>query len=314
MGLDGLLIEEPYPVGWNADTGKRDGKSLYLGCYHSIHTVKQTNGNEVKVMEYDMSAFMEKSVKVYEELAQNCGFYQSIKHADTPFLMEDHRYADSCRPCCDGNYTRCPYCNFTFGPEISIYNGNKSIGNYSIEDLTKLVSVVKEAKEHAGDNIEDSRRYDELLDMFERKLTLDDNAQKWGVGAPCPYNSDEKAPDSGESGEELHESSSHSCLEPHGRDILYEDVPPLVYESEDEDQDKQTSLRIGHPNPRSDHSCESCNESSTLHVTQLNAPTCSCCAHSDKSASVAVSQTAQFNVLRADRRRQLAVETEKRGF
>ena len=31
MGLNGLLIEDPYPVGWNAETGKRDGKSLYLG-------------------------------------------------------------------------------------------------------------------------------------------------------------------------------------------------------------------------------------------------------------------------------------------
>ena len=51
MGLSGLLIEEPYPVGWNAETGQRDGKSFYFGCYHSIHTVK--------VMEYDMSAFME---------------------------------------------------------------------------------------------------------------------------------------------------------------------------------------------------------------------------------------------------------------
>ena len=158
MGLSGLLIEDPYPVGWNAETGRRDGKSLYLGCYHSIHTVTQTNGNEVRVMEYDMSAFMEKSVQVYEELAKSCGFYQSIKHADTPFLMEDHRYADSCRPCDHGNYTRCPYCNFTFGPEISVYNGNKTVGDYSIDDLSKLVAVVKDAKEQGGNDVEDNKR------------------------------------------------------------------------------------------------------------------------------------------------------------
>ena len=161
------------------------GNRYTLACYHSVKTIKQDDGNEVKVMEYDMSTFMEKSVKVYEELAHSCGYYQNIKKVDTPFLAEDHRYADSCRPCYHGNYTRCPYCNFTFGPNISVYNGNKSVGDYSIDDLSKLVAVAKNAKEQDGSTVEEHKRLDELVDMFENKLRLDERAEKWGVGAPC---------------------------------------------------------------------------------------------------------------------------------
>ena len=77
-----------------------------------------------------------------------------------------------------------------------MYNGNKTMGNYSIDDLSKLVSVAKDAKEQGANSVEDDKRYDDLFDMFEKKLTLDENTQKWGVGAPCEL--DEVTPELGE--------------------------------------------------------------------------------------------------------------------
>eukprot|EP00973_Karenia_brevis_P024222 3344463-Karenia_brevis.AAC.1 len=36
-GLSPILLEDSLPIGYNSDTGERDGKTLYLGCYHKIH-------------------------------------------------------------------------------------------------------------------------------------------------------------------------------------------------------------------------------------------------------------------------------------
>ena len=310
MGLDGLLIEDPYPVGWNAETGRRNGRSLYLGCYHSIFTVKRTNSNEVEIMEYDMSAFMEKSVRVYEELVPGCGFYQSIEHADAPFLMEDHRYADSCRPCCDGNYTRCPYCNLTFGPETPVYNGNKSIGNYSIHDLSELISIVKNAKEQSGSDVEDYKHYHKLLDMLENKLTLDGLIQKWGVGAPCPHDFDEKAPDSESMGKEIHENLTDRDKEL--LNISYEDVPELQVQSEEKDIDEQTTKQNGSPDPHSDHDCTRCETTRTLYRLQIGTTSCTCCDNGVQRQADDDLPESQLNILRANRRRQLAMEVTVR--
>ena len=58
-----------------------------------------------------------------------------------------------------------------------------------------------------GGTVEDNKRLDELLDMFEKKLTLDENAQKWGVGAPCEI--DEGTPESDEDGADPTSSTSN---------------------------------------------------------------------------------------------------------
>eukprot|EP00973_Karenia_brevis_P057565 8006095-Karenia_brevis.AAC.1 len=70
------------PIGYNEDTGARDGKTLYLGCYHKIHKFRHRN-TDITAMDYDVSSFIESCVRTYMELSKGVGFYEILKPSET---------------------------------------------------------------------------------------------------------------------------------------------------------------------------------------------------------------------------------------
>eukprot|EP00973_Karenia_brevis_P028934 3991078-Karenia_brevis.AAC.1 len=73
---------------------------------------------------------MESCVRTYLELAKGVGYYEILKPSETPFFAEDHKLADSCRPQNYGHYVECPYCKFTFGPNLDLYKDGKFVGQH----------------------------------------------------------------------------------------------------------------------------------------------------------------------------------------
>ena len=104
----GLNIEQEKYVGADNESspGKRDGKTLYLGCYRSI-TKEIKNGTEVRTMHYEMKDFLESSCELFETLAQQCNYSVSWRSADTPFRPEDNKCNPASMPLHEGPGSTC---------------------------------------------------------------------------------------------------------------------------------------------------------------------------------------------------------------
>ena len=102
------------------------------------------NWKTVRCMEYDSSDFMKDCVKTWTDYAAQYGYNKRLIPADTPFLAQDHKLADSCRPLENAHYTQCPYCKFTYGLHIPRWKGNtvKDIVNLENMTLAKEMSTV----------------------------------------------------------------------------------------------------------------------------------------------------------------------------
>ena len=118
-GEVGLKIEQQIPIGTDIKSapGKRDGKTLYLGCYRSIEAQKGPNGSEVRVMRYNMTEFVRSSCALFENLANQCGVVVQYKKTETPFRPEDNKQNPAGMPLNTGDGLRCPWCYHTFVPQ-----------------------------------------------------------------------------------------------------------------------------------------------------------------------------------------------------
>ena len=80
----------------------------YLGCHHRTWPEKDKDGNEIRVLRYDMSDFLHSCCNRYEELAGGPVQWQP---GSTPFLDNDDEVAARSLPIATGDGLQCPFCD-----------------------------------------------------------------------------------------------------------------------------------------------------------------------------------------------------------
>ena len=98
-----VQLDEPAPA------------NLYLGCEHTSTTVDLENGGKARAVVYNMESYFQSTVNKYCELVkETTGESVVLKHADTPFLVEDKRTSPQQKPCSTDLSVECPWCKFSF--------------------------------------------------------------------------------------------------------------------------------------------------------------------------------------------------------
>jgi len=118
--------QENHAVGWellrkqlSIKPEKKVGgpaECMYLGCAIETTQERMPDGRLITFVRYRMEPALRSAVDKYLALA-GPGF--KLRHADTPFLVEDQMKSPQGAPCTTGSCVECPWCYHTFPPQVA---------------------------------------------------------------------------------------------------------------------------------------------------------------------------------------------------
>ena len=193
------------------DMGTPDPPGLFLGCIHEPFELTLSDGTNLRGMRYNMSSYLRDTVQQYKDLVKRVtGKEPILKHAEHPFLPEDHKEAPSGMPCDEFPAAKCPYCDclspvwdehvkkstcskhdvdeigqgkLPFGSPV--YTSADAVPKVKSADIA--AKALRKAQEYASQvngsanpetEVDDSKSYSKSLDDKLTEATLKDIAEK----------------------------------------------------------------------------------------------------------------------------------------
>jgi hypothetical protein len=188
----------------------------FLGCIHT-RTERKVNGKTVQCMEYDVKASMRKCLAKYDEAVyQATGSYPKMRHAKTPFLVNEETKTSKLRAPEHPTeaFVECPgclhswsvadneeHCTFSAGTrrpiskilapitKEALANKADDSGESAAESTCSGGSMLSGPRAHSGPESEDS--------SWEDKEDVSGNNWWSGLAANCIVPSDSRSPRGG---------------------------------------------------------------------------------------------------------------------